>query len=97
MKSETRDILNRLFHRLRADFGEASGKAIIRTIIEELGGLRLSFPDMREILREERDQRVRARFRGNYDELASSFGLSPRQVRNIIKKGEENGRQTPHH
>jgi DNA-binding Lrp family transcriptional regulator len=32
--------------------------------------------------------RVRARFRGNYNELASDFGLSPRQVRNIIKKGK---------
>jgi Mor family transcriptional regulator len=86
-----------LFHRLCADFGEASGKTIIRTIIEELGGLRLSFPNMREMSREERDMRVRARFRGNYEELASNFGLSPRQVRNIIKKGEENGRQTDHH
>ena len=97
MKSETRDALDSLFHRLCTDFGEASGKTIIRTIIEELGGLRLSFPDMREMSREERDMRVRARFRGNYEELASNFGLSPRQVRNIIKKGEENGRQTDHH
>jgi Mor family transcriptional regulator len=89
VKSETRDDLDRLFHRLCTDLGEASGKTIIRTIIEELGGLRISFPDMREILREERDQRVRARFRGNnYDELASYFRLSPRQVRNIIKKGK---------
>jgi Mor family transcriptional regulator len=88
MKSETQDALDRLFHRLCTDFGEASGKTIIRTIIEELGGLRLSFPDMREVSREERDQRVRARFRGNYDELASYFRLSPRQVRNIIKKGK---------
>jgi Mor family transcriptional regulator len=97
MKSETRDALDRLFHRLCTDFGEASGKTIIRTLIEELGGLRLSFPDMREMAREARDMRVCARFRGNYDELASNFGLSPRQVRNIIKKGEENGRQTDHH
>jgi Mor family transcriptional regulator len=89
VKSETRDDLDRLFHRLCTDFGEASGKTIIRTIIEELGGLRLSFPDMREMSREERDMRVRARFRGNnYDELASYFRLSPRQVRNIIKKGK---------
>jgi len=89
MKSETQDALDRLFHRLCTDFGEASGQTIIRTIIEELGGLRLSFPDMREMSREERDMRVRARFRGNnYDELASYFRLSPRQVRNIIKKGK---------
>jgi len=66
VKSETRDDLDRLFHRLCTDFGEASGKTIIRTIIEELGGLRLSFPDMREMSREARDMRVRARFRGNY-------------------------------
>ena len=95
MKSETRDALNRLSHRLCTDFGEASGKTIIRTLIEELGGLRISFPDEREISRETRDMRVRARFRGNYDELASDFGLNPRQVRNIIKKGKENGRH--HH
>ena len=89
MKSETRDYLNRLFRRLCTDFGEASGQTIIRTITEELGGLRLSFPDRRRMSMETRDMRMRARFRGdNYDELAADFGLSPRQVRNIIKKGK---------
>jgi Mor family transcriptional regulator len=98
MKSETRDYFDMLLHRLCADFGEAKGTAIADTITEELGGLRLSFPHRRRMSRETRDMRMRARFRGdNYDELAADFGLSPRQVRNIIEKGKKNGRQTDHH
>ena len=98
MKSETRDYFDMLLHRLCTDFGEAKGTAIAHTITEELGGLRLSVPQRRRMSREKRNMRMRARFQGNnYDELAADFGLSSRQVRNIIKKGEENGRQTPHH
>ncbi len=90
-KYENREALDALFKRLCTDFGQASGEAIMRTIIEELGGLRVSVPDLRELEREERGRRIRARFNGtNYCELAECFTnpkgehLSVRQVRNIV-------------
>ena len=88
MKSDNREALNGLYHRLCIDFGESSGLAIIKTITEELGGLRVSFPDANDFAREERDRRIWSRFNGsNHKELAECFGLSVRQVRNIIYNG----------
>jgi Mor family transcriptional regulator len=93
MKSDNREALDGLYHRLCTDFGEASGLMIIRTITEELGGLRVSFPDLQDLEREERDRRLVALFTGNnYKELAERFTsprgghLSSRQVRNIINE-----------
>jgi Mor family transcriptional regulator len=90
-KSDNREALDGLYHRLCTDFGEASGLTIIRTITEELGGLRVSIPDLQDLQREERDRRIRALFNGNnYNELAERFTnsrgerLSVRQIRNII-------------
>jgi Mor family transcriptional regulator len=84
-RSDNREALDRLFHRLRADFGPASGQAIIKTIIEELGGLRVSIPGLDDLYREERDSRINTAFNGrNYEELAIRWGLSIRQVRYII-------------
>ena len=91
-RSDNREALTQLFHRLRTDFGPASGQAIIRTIIEELGGLRVSIPDLNELYREERDTRIRAAFTGhNYEELALRWSLSIRQIRYIID-GEQTRR-----
>jgi Mor family transcriptional regulator len=91
MKSDNREALNGLYHRFCTDFGEASGLVIIRAITEELGGLRVSIPDLQDLQREERDRRIRALFNGNnYSELAERFTnsrgdrLSVRQIRNII-------------
>ena len=84
-RSDNREALDQLFHRLRADFGHASGQAIIKTIIEELGGLRVSIPDLDDLYREERDNQIRAAFNGhNYEEISLRWNLSIRQVRYII-------------
>jgi Mor family transcriptional regulator len=90
-KSDNREALDGLYHRLCTDFGESSGLAIIRTITEELGGLRVSIPDLQDLEREERDRKIRALFNGNnYYELAQRFTnakgerLSIRQIRYII-------------
>jgi Mor family transcriptional regulator len=84
-KSENRAALDGLFQRLCSDFGEASGFSIIKTIVEELGGLRVSIPDLQDLEREERDRRITSLFNGrNYAELGDRFGLSPRQVRHIV-------------
>lgn len=92
-KSDNREALNGLYHRLCTDFGESSGLAIIRAITEELGGLRVSVPDLQDLQREERDRKIVALFTGNnYKELAERFTnsrgerLSVRQVRNIINE-----------
>jgi Mor family transcriptional regulator len=93
IKSDNREALNGLYHRLCADFGEASGLIIIRAITEELGGLRVSIPALQDLEREERDRKLVALFTGNnYNELAERFTsprgghLSARQVRNIINE-----------
>lgn len=84
-KSDNREAINGLFRRVCAEFGEASGAAIVRTIVEELGGLRISVPDIHDLEREERDRRIRILFNGtNYSDLSERFGLSRSQVRNII-------------
>lgn len=84
-KSENRAALDGLFQRLCSDFGEASGFSIIKTIVEELGGLRVSIPGLQDLEREERDRRILSLFNGrNYIDLADRFGLSPRQVRHIV-------------
>jgi Mor family transcriptional regulator len=81
----SKEALQRLFQRLQADFGQASGQAIIKTIIEECGGMRISLPDMQDLWREERDRRIRNKFTGaNHEELAINFGLSVDQVRRIV-------------
>lgn len=85
-RSENREALDVLFHRLVTDFGQKSGEAIIRTIVEELGGLRVSIPDIQDLSREERDRRICASFTGdNYGELALRHGLSRMQIRRIIE------------
>ena len=93
-KSENREALKELFHRLCTDFGTASGMAIIKTIVEELGGLRVSIPDLSDLAREERDNKIRAKFNGNnYHELAEIYGpLSIRQVRYIIDGEKTKGK-----
>ena len=93
-RSENREALDRLFHRLQSEFGETSGRAIIRTILEELGGLRVCIPDLNELYREERDAKIRAAFNGrNYEELAVRWGLSVRRIRYIIDR--QPGRHRP--
>jgi len=86
-RSDNREALDRLFHRLQSEFGPASARAITRAILEEMGGLRVSIPDLDELHREERDARIRAAFNGrNYEELAIRWNLSVRRVRYIIDR-----------
>jgi len=85
MKSDNREALSRFFKRMCTDLGEVSANKIARVLVEELGGLRVSVPDLHDLAREERNIRMRAQFDGrNYFELAFRFGISVRQVRNII-------------
>lgn len=91
-KSENRVALDKLFHRLCKDFGQASSESIIKVIIEELGSLRVTVPDMRQLEREERDRRIFLAFRGDYSELEGRFRLTTRQLRNIVEKQRNDAR-----
>lgn len=92
MPNDNREALQEWFRALLANFGEASGAAIIKSFVSHCGGLRISVPDFEDLYREERDRRIRAAFNGkNYGELSERFGISARQVRYIID-GERTGR-----
>jgi len=48
-----------------------AGKAIIRVIVEELGGMRITIPGFKDIYREERNRKICNLFNGaNHKELA---------------------------
>ncbi len=82
---DSREHLTRLADRYKQEFGLEMGLRIQRILIEELGGLRLTIPDIRELAKEERNERIRAAFTGaNHEELALRFGCSVRHVRRIV-------------
>jgi len=68
-------------------FGNASGEAIMRSFILELKDHRISFPDFKDLWREERNRRIRAKFNGsNYQELAICFDLHVSHVWRIVNE-----------
>ncbi len=85
-----------LFRRIYKKFGEVSGDEIVRTIVHECGGLRVSIPDHQDLYRIERDRKIRALFNGaNHRELSlmfhdpqSGLHLTVRQVRRILNERE---------
>lgn len=78
------DIL-RLFERLRREQGDAA-KKIIDTIIAEIGGMRLTIPDLKDLWRIERNRRIRKQFDGaNIEELSIRFNLDKRHIRRIVQ------------
>jgi Mor family transcriptional regulator len=58
------EAVQTLFRRLCSDFGHSSGKAIIRVIVEELGGMRITVPGFKDIYREERNRKIYNLFNG---------------------------------
>jgi Mor family transcriptional regulator len=56
-------------------------------MVETVGGLRLTFPDLQDLYRAERNRRIRNEFTGfNYEELAIKYRLKRLQVRRILTK-----------
>lgn len=81
------EALAQLYDRLHSDFGRLAPQ-IIQTLAETVGGLRLTFPDLGTLYREERNRRIRAEFNGlNLEELAIRYRLRKRQVRRIVQEG----------
>jgi Mor family transcriptional regulator len=84
-RNNNREILNNLFLTLCNNFGEESGEAIFKTIISEVGGMRISFPTEKRLFIEQRNELIRSKFNGtNHVELAYIFDLSPAQIRRIV-------------
>ncbi len=72
--------------RLLGDKGPYYARAITRDFFEQLGGLRITVPTIRDLIREERDRRICAEFRGdNHSEIAIRHGMTVRQIRRILR------------
>lgn len=85
------EIANELFSEISEEF--SAGDKIIDFIIRRVGGLRVSFPDIEDREREERNKKINMLHNGrNIEELGIRFNLSSKQIRNIIykKKRKEN-------
>ncbi len=79
--------LCRLFARLGREFGPASAEAIVRIFAEEIGKLRLTFPDVCDLERMARDRQIQLDLRrATYSEVSQKHGLSEASVRKIEKK-----------
>jgi Mor family transcriptional regulator len=86
-KSETWEALTGLADRMREKFGEPTGAAVMRIVVEELGGLRITVPTVTQLMVSERNEKIRRQFTGdNHGELAIMWGISVRQIRRIINE-----------
>jgi hypothetical protein len=72
-----------------AAFGPATGRAIMMKIIVEFGGQRVWFPDVNDLCRIERNEKIRGLYNGaNCQELAIRFTMHPVHIRRIAR-GED--------
>jgi len=87
MPNHNREALQGLFSRLYREIGYELGNHIIKTIFDELGGLRITIPSVKVLYREERNKLIIKKFNGiNHKELALLFDLSEQQVRRILRE-----------
>jgi Mor family transcriptional regulator len=62
-------------------------KAIIKASYEEMGGLRISWPSLKDLDREFKYERIRILFNGsNHAELGIMFGYTVTQIRRIVNR-----------
>lgn len=79
--------LDRAFMRIGRELGSDIAEVIVLIFAEEIGGVRLTFPDRRGLERQARNLIIRSSFNGaNIDELALQHDLSPSQIRRILAK-----------
>jgi len=83
-RHENGEVIRDLFDRLHREFGRLAPQ-IIQVMVESVGGVRLTFPDLQDIYRAERNRRIRAEFTGaNHEELAIKYRLKVRRIRRIL-------------
>lgn len=87
-RSDNQQAVDDLFGRLQREFGNMA-PLIIKVMVETVGGIRLTFPDLQDLYRSERNRRLRNEFTGfNYEELAIKYRLKCRQVRRILTNSQ---------
>ncbi len=85
---EVHETLLRWMNRVRKEFGDETGSAIIRSLLEECGSCRIRVPDLYFLYCAERNEMIRNKFTGaNHEELAITFSLHVRHVRRIVNGG----------
>jgi len=90
MVNRSEKYFEQFVKRLYEEIGNVFGERVLRILIEEIGGLRVSIPDFRELERKERNKKIKNKFNGaNVKEIAYYFNISESQVRRIVTgKGE---------
>lgn len=80
--------LEELYHRLCMVSAPLTPPAVIKVIIQTLGGSRISIPTLKYLERIERNKQIRnAFYGGNYRELATRFGLTENMIRRVVHGG----------
>jgi len=83
-RSENCEAIDQLFERLHQEFGNLA-PLIIRLMVESIGGMRITFPDLQDLYRQARNRQIRNEFTGfNLVELGFKYRLKPRQIRRIV-------------
>lgn len=81
------ELFGQIVARLHHEFGICQTLQIVRVLAEEIGGVRVSFPDIQDLNRMERDRRISCEYTGaNLEELALRYRLHRRQVRRIVQE-----------
>ena len=76
------------------DVARAVGVENTLKLAEYLGGMYMYFPKLDALIRQKRDESIRAEFDGsNYRELARKHKLTEQSIRNIVN-GSKDSRQT---
>ena len=71
--------------RVAAELGEEIARRVVALFVAEAGGERMMIPDEHDLFIQERNHRIRMRFRGgNLEELALRYSISVCQVRRIV-------------
>jgi len=82
---ENKEVFDQLARRFCLEFGGDAARKIMQIMVEEVGGVRMTFPAGADLFRYQRNEKIRNAFDGsNYEELALRWGLKIRQVRRII-------------
>jgi Mor family transcriptional regulator len=85
-RAENQEAVSQLFECLQRELGSLA-PAVIKIMAECIGGHRLTFPDLQELYRQERNRRIRVEFTGfNLQELGFKYRLHPKQVRRIVNE-----------
>ncbi len=84
-RTENSEAIDQLFERLHQEFGNLA-PMIIRLMVESIGGMRITFPDLQDLYRQARNRQIKREFTGfNHVELGIKYKLKSRQIRRIVQ------------